>query len=115
MLTGESLPVTKMEGSMIFSGTKNITNKIAAKVEKMTDVRGKMFLYIVKDPYFGPLIGVTLNREDEIDTGEKYPFEKERERHTSAIRLTPLTDVEAEDMVNALLNTITIQKNLRRN
>jgi len=51
MLTGESLPVTKMEGSMIFSGTKNITNKIAAKVEKMTDVRGKMFLYIVKDPY----------------------------------------------------------------
>lgn len=83
------------------------------KMEKMTDVRGKMFLYIVKDPYFGPLIGVTLNREDEIDTGEKYPFEKERERHTSAIRLTPLTDVEAEDMVNALLKYHHYSKKLK--
>lgn len=73
-----------------------------ANVELMTDVTGKMVLYIVKDPYFGPLIVVNLNLNDKNDLSEKYFFEKEHERHISAIRLTPLTDVEAEDMVNTL-------------
>jgi len=72
-----------------------------------------MFLYIVKDPYFGPLIGVNLNWEDERDTNETHPFEKEHEKHTSVIRLAPLTDVEAEDMVNALFKYHHYSKKLK--
>jgi len=71
--------------------------------QKTADVMGRMLLYIVRDPYFGPLIGVSLNLEDKNSRIEKHSFEKEDEMRTSLVRLTPLTNVEAEDMVNILL------------
>jgi succinyl-CoA synthetase alpha subunit/RimJ/RimL family protein N-acetyltransferase len=70
------------------------------------NIIAKLSIFIVKDPYFGPLIGLYLYREtdEEIDSLSLDMF---KNKDVSIIRLTPLTDVEVEDVINNLLKNHT--------
>ena len=60
-------------------------------------------LFITKDSYFGPLLGFSIysNEEDKL---EEFPYNiNTNTKNISVIRLTPLTDIEAEDIIRELL------------
>ncbi len=68
-------------------------------------------IFLLRDPYFGPLIGVERTWIDEhFESLDKFTH---RDKNMSLIRLTPLTNVEAEDIITMLLKGYELDKSLK--
>ncbi len=76
------------------------------------NIIAKLSIFILKDHYFGPLIGLYLHQETDkgIDNLSLNMF---KDKDISIIRLTPLTDVEAEEVINSLLKNHNFNKGLK--
>ncbi|MDY6820095.1 MAG: GNAT family N-acetyltransferase [Deferribacterota bacterium] len=81
--------------------SKTIENNILAYIN----------LFLLRDPYYGPLLGIERTWIDDSFEGlDKFTH---RDKNISLIRLTPLTNIEAEDIMNSLLQGHEFEKNLK--
>ena len=90
----------KIMSLMGLDNSKAIENNVLAYIN----------LFLLRDPYFGPLLGLERTWIDNNFEGlDKFTH---RDKNITLIRLTPLTNVEAEDMIATILQEHKFEKNL---